>query len=388
MSIQNTDRKNIYSANGSTVYWPYTFSISTSDGSDLVLYVTNSDGATSTIARTLYTIELANKRIKYPKTGTALASGNTVTVARVSTLTQQISLRSQSFDPRDMETGLDKLTMIVQEQSETLSRALVGDITTTGTTYTMAAPIAGKVIGWSTTGELAMTNYDNPAVAEEQAIASAAEAAEYAEQAANSAIEAGTVVDYEGETEPSVYAALFKWHKPSVHTIYMRDYTNTSWISLIDTATGNILTNATTATTCIGNAETATLAATATLANAAKGDTRFQVSAGGTTTNLAANTNQVLLPFKFTLPAGASLKLKKIRYASFYTGIYIRIYAGPSNSWTTSSYEGEETPNIILVTNSSSVGALFLFSIVATNIATSTAPGSIGVGCWLDLSIE
>jgi microcystin-dependent protein len=198
--------------------------------------VTDSDGTTRTIAQSLYTVDVTNKRIKYPKTGAAIASGNTITVARVSALTQAISLRTQSFDPRTMEKGLDKLTMIVQEQSETLSRALVTDITTTGANFSMAAPVANKVIGWDSAGEN-MINYDNPAVAEAAAATSAAEAAEYAEQAANSAIEAGTVVDYEGETEPSVYVALFKWHKPSVHTIYMRDYTNTSWIYLIDTAT-------------------------------------------------------------------------------------------------------------------------------------------------------
>lgn len=176
MSIQNTDRKNIYSANGSTIYWPYTFSISTTDGSDLVLYVTDSNGTTKEIATTLYTRDVKNKRIKYPKSGNAVASGNTVTVARNTELTQKISLRGQSFDPKSMETALDKLTMIVQEQGETLERAVVTDITTTGANYTIAAPVKGKVIGWSEDDELNMVNYDNPAIAEEQAIASAAAA--------------------------------------------------------------------------------------------------------------------------------------------------------------------------------------------------------------------
>lgn len=55
MSVSNENVKETYNGNGSTIYWPITFEIFTTDGSDLVLYETNlTTGETILIDTNLY----------------------------------------------------------------------------------------------------------------------------------------------------------------------------------------------------------------------------------------------------------------------------------------------------------------------------------------------
>lgn len=164
MTVQNTNRKDVYTTNGTTIYWPYTFKIFTTDGSDLRLYETNiSTGETSEITANL-TKEIENSRIKYPTSGEPRPTGYKITVARVTERTQGTTLSTQSFDPKNMEKGLDKLTAIVQELDETVNRAAISDISNQNATYEFPAPVPEKVIGWNSDGT-AFINYDNPAAA-------------------------------------------------------------------------------------------------------------------------------------------------------------------------------------------------------------------------------
>jgi hypothetical protein len=189
MTVQNTNRKDVYLTNGTTIYWPYTFEIFTTDGSDLVLYETNLTTGETILIDTNLTRDIINSRIKYPQTGSPRPAGYKITVARVTERTQGASLQTQTFDPKNMERGLDKLTAIVQEIDETVSRAAVADISQQGASFTFPSPVGGKVVGWNAEGT-GLINLDNTTLGIEAQMLAATEAAEAATDAAEAALQA------------------------------------------------------------------------------------------------------------------------------------------------------------------------------------------------------
>jgi stage V sporulation protein SpoVS len=186
MTVQNTNRKDVYLTNGTTVYWPYTFEIFTTDGSDLALYETNLTTGETVLIDTNLTRDIINSRIKYPRTGSPRPAGYKITVARITERTQGIDLETQSFDPKNMERGLDKLTAMVQEIDETVSRAAVADISQQGASFTFPSPVGGKVIGWNAEGT-GLINLDNTTLGIEAQMLAATEAAGEAAEAAQTA---------------------------------------------------------------------------------------------------------------------------------------------------------------------------------------------------------
>ncbi|HBF39768.1 MAG TPA: hypothetical protein DDW50_20950 [Firmicutes bacterium] len=185
MTVQNTNRKDVYTTNGTTIYWPYTFEIFTTDGSDIKLYETNiSTGDTVEITENL-TKEIDNNRIKYPTSGEPRPTGYKITVARLTGRTQGTTLSTQSFDPKNMEKGLDKLTAIAQELDETNSRSVTASISEQGQGYSFPSPIPGKILGWNNNGD-GLINLDNTSAGME---ATLIQQSQNATQAANNATE-------------------------------------------------------------------------------------------------------------------------------------------------------------------------------------------------------
>lgn len=91
----------------------------------VVVLVNNSTGVETTqVLTTHYTVQ----RLPTSSTvtfGSAPVSGNTVVIRRVLTETQLTSIRNQgAFFPEIHEDALDKLTMLVQQASDLISRAL------------------------------------------------------------------------------------------------------------------------------------------------------------------------------------------------------------------------------------------------------------------------
>ena len=186
MTVQNTNRKDVYLTNGTTIYWPYTFEIFTTDGSDLALYETNLTTGETKLIDANFTRDIINSRIKYPRTGSPRPEGYKITVARITERTQGIDLETQSFDPKNMERGLDKLTAMVQEIDETVSRAAVADISQQGASFTFPSPVGGKVVGWNAEGT-GLINLENTTLGIEAQMLEATEAAGEAAEAAQTA---------------------------------------------------------------------------------------------------------------------------------------------------------------------------------------------------------
>jgi hypothetical protein len=131
-------------------------------------------------------------------------------------------------------------------------------------------------------------------------------------------------------------------------------------------------------------------AATATLADAAKGDTRFQLSAGHPQINTDEN-GRFIGSIARNIPAGKSFKLYRANYYSLNSVCKFKVtpYAESAYKppWYSNSPTGDETPNFTLYTNSTGITQL---CIIHPTIYRFSGSGAIDTACgfWFDLVIE
>ncbi len=123
----------------------------------------------------------------------------------------------------------------------------------------------------------------------------------------------------------------------------------------------------------------------ATLADAAKGDTRFQISGklgGSGTLSIAASTGQPLQKIMIIVPTEKKLVIKRARWYFLDSNLRLEVYS--STSWKSSSYQGDEQLNTQLATEGSRI-----ITISADNNSSSS---SITVqhfdSWWIDLAFE
>jgi len=123
LTIETTDIKHVYSGDGVTTHWPYTFPIL--EGTDVKVMITSAAGI-HTILDDDYTVDTENERVVYPDPGDPLPDdGSTITVYRSRPQLQEtIFTDGGPFPASSFEDSLDSLTMNVQELSEGLSRAI------------------------------------------------------------------------------------------------------------------------------------------------------------------------------------------------------------------------------------------------------------------------
>ncbi|UCH88748.1 MAG: hypothetical protein JSV49_10955 [Thermoplasmata archaeon] len=153
MTVSSEVFKNIYTCNGATTIFPYTFKIFADDDLEVVLH-TIADGTEVTLTLTTdYTVSDAGNP----------AGGNVTTVATYSSDYQLIIRRNLPYTqetdfvendpfPADShEDALDKDVMLIQQLKESLDRAILQTSTAT-TPLTFPLPSANSIIGWDPTG--------------------------------------------------------------------------------------------------------------------------------------------------------------------------------------------------------------------------------------------
>jgi hypothetical protein len=119
-----------YDGNGSTTTFSYTFKVS--DAAHLVVTVLGTDGVTESVKvlNTDYTV--TGVGVAGGGTiimGTAPITGEKLTITRSVSLNQEVDLQNRgSVNPETLETSLDKLTQIAQDQQEQLNRSLKVDL--------------------------------------------------------------------------------------------------------------------------------------------------------------------------------------------------------------------------------------------------------------------
>jgi hypothetical protein len=178
-TVSSTDNKIIYVGDDTTTIFPYNFKIF--DDTDLVVTLQ----VIATGAETTQTITT-----DYTVSGAGEASGGNVTmitapedtenliIKRVLPLTQGTDLvDNTAFSLEVLETGFDKLVMMIQELDERVSRSILSDIGGT-TDYTFPTPSAGLALKWNPAEDgLINSTYDPDTLADEAAASAAAAAA-------------------------------------------------------------------------------------------------------------------------------------------------------------------------------------------------------------------
>jgi hypothetical protein len=161
MTVSSSTNKVSYSGNGSLTTFAYTFKIF--DKGDLTVILRAANGAeTVQTITTHYTVtgvgDAGGGNVEFV---TAPASGVTVVILRELALEQGLDLvPNDPFPAQSLEESLDKLTFMVQQHEEELSRAIKASKTNViaGSEFTIsAADRANKVFSFDASGDLSVT---------------------------------------------------------------------------------------------------------------------------------------------------------------------------------------------------------------------------------------
>lgn len=208
MALNNATRKNVYSANGITTAFPYTFRIL--KNADMKVMVVALDGSDSILEiNTHYTVTGADSAeggtVSFI---TAPANDETVILYRDVEITQELDLvNNDPFDAELIEKAFDKGAMINQEQAEDISRALRLHISADDSISTeLPVPLGGAGIGWSLDGLSLVNNpsgYQSAVNASQSAQAASETARDFAKEWASNPI--NLLVD-DGVNDPAYSA--------------------------------------------------------------------------------------------------------------------------------------------------------------------------------------
>ena len=141
MTVQKNLVKNIYVGNGSTTQFPITFDVNTEHPEYIHVYLTNDDNSTTETEN--FTVNLTAKTVTYPKEGQPLATGKKLVIMRELPLMQLMDLINQGdYYADDVEQAFDDLTMIAQQLSEKLARAMVFSVEVDTANFSNIIPLA------------------------------------------------------------------------------------------------------------------------------------------------------------------------------------------------------------------------------------------------------
>lgn len=141
MTVQKDLVKNIYIGNGSTTQFPITFDVNAEQPGYIHVYISNDDNSTTETEN--YTVDLISKIVTYPKSGEPLASGKKLVIMRELPLMQLMDLINQGdYYADDVEQAFDDLTMIAQQLSEKLARAMVFSVEVDTANFSNIIPLA------------------------------------------------------------------------------------------------------------------------------------------------------------------------------------------------------------------------------------------------------
>lgn len=161
MSLSTTAAKVVLSGNGATTVWPYTFPIP--DTASLQVYFTDSAGVQTLLSSTLYSVTGINApgggNVTYPLSGSPIASGTKLTIARVVDYTQSTVFTNQGgYFPQVTESRFDRTMMAIQQLVDRSNRSLavpISDATNPADLPSSTARAnggAGSVLGFDGSG--------------------------------------------------------------------------------------------------------------------------------------------------------------------------------------------------------------------------------------------
>lgn len=160
MTISSQTRKaGPFVGNDSTTAFPFAFKVFTAADMYVVKTDTDLEVETVLVLNTDYTVSLNADQNANPG-GTitlpsALATGFTLTVTSNISPLQQTDLTNQGgFYPSVITNALDKLTILIQQALDSVTRSLKLPVSTpSGVSTTLPLPSSNKLIGWNTAGD-------------------------------------------------------------------------------------------------------------------------------------------------------------------------------------------------------------------------------------------
>lgn len=132
MTISSTSNKAQFSGSGTTGPFPFTFKVFDSGDLDIIKTVAGID--TTLTITTHYTVSLNADQNNNPGGSVTLVSslavGETLTILRTVDATQETDIANGGgFYPEVIENALDRVTMLCQQNSEKIARAVVAGVT-------------------------------------------------------------------------------------------------------------------------------------------------------------------------------------------------------------------------------------------------------------------
>ncbi len=154
MAVSSEINKNTYSGDGSTTVFSYTFRILNDD--HVLVQIKDTNGVITTKTKTTdYSVSGVDQADGGSITFvTAPLSTDTVILLRNIPYTQTLDYKEAGVFPAEShESGLDKLTMINQQQQEEIDRVIKVDAAITGFDATMPDPVADAIIGFNSAAD-------------------------------------------------------------------------------------------------------------------------------------------------------------------------------------------------------------------------------------------
>lgn len=124
MTVQNPIVKNVYTGNGATTVFPYTFALNQDDGEYVTVVIADEAGAETAV--TNFKVDTLSRTVTYPyPAGEPLPEGSRIAIRRAVPMTQELNLENQGpFFAEDIETALDRIVMQVQQINEQIDRSI------------------------------------------------------------------------------------------------------------------------------------------------------------------------------------------------------------------------------------------------------------------------
>lgn len=154
-----------YTCNGTTTVYAYPFKIYEDDDLLATKAMTSTGAETALVLNTDYTVSgagVAGGGNLTLTAGSVCASGSTLTILRNIELTQETDyVDGQAFSAESLESAIDKVTLIQQQQNEAIGRAPKLPKTSSITDIALPNPAASHYIGWNA-GATQLENKTSP----------------------------------------------------------------------------------------------------------------------------------------------------------------------------------------------------------------------------------
>ena len=214
MTLESTTSKAVYTGNGATTEFPFSFKVW--EEAQILVSVTDAQGYVQETGEYSVTLSAGGGTVSYLHAGAPLPSGWKLAITRDMPFTQEDDyITGTRFDPEVIETGLDRATAERQQLLEQLQRAVILPPTSDETPEDMAQELlkardeAVKSAGAAKNSEQAAADSASDAAASEQAAAEhEQEARKLLEDAQDSYLNIGSLTAEAETLEPGEAAAV------------------------------------------------------------------------------------------------------------------------------------------------------------------------------------